>query len=536
MSLTIKYLDTPEGAQTSAIVTGVGLQPFSAATSAENGADDVAWATTEPGLWLLDGSRDIMSDDPQNVGWWSDTLSDESGYFRIPPVLVIDFDSRFSATGITITFSASTEQWCSRVIVRWYRDGEMLAEIEGFPDSPKWAGGGSVDSFDRITIDLLETNTPESLAKIQQITIGQLIVFGREEIISAQLVNEVDHTLGTMPVDISRFEVFAPDGLSLNPQQNQRVELYRDSQLLATHYIENGTRSAAGHYVLDCHSAVGRLESDFLGSVYDGVPAEDLLPELLDYLPVYIDPKLRRREVTGYIPVCTRREALQQVCFAIGAMVSTSKSDVINIIPIPDTGDVKFADDDIFAGAEIEIAKRVAAVEVAAHRYKKSNTVETLLDDEVISGEDVLITFDAPHWGYEISGGTITGEGANWITITADGAVAVTAKIYTHTTTIRKKKNPDATYAERGNVVSVTEATLVNSSNVQQVLDRLLAASERRWTLTQDVVVTDQEIGSIVTSHSPWGGTVTGIITSIDSTITQNGHTARVVISGKEAT
>lgn len=536
MSLTIKYLDTPEGAQTAATVSGVGLQPFSTATSMATGADDVAWATTEPGLWLLDGSRDILADDPQNVGWWSNTLSDESGYFRTPPVLVIDFDSRFSATGITVTFSASTGQWCSRVIVRWYRGAELLAETEGFPDSPKWAGGDAIDSFDRITIELLGTNTPESLAKIQQLTIGQLIVFGREEIISAQLVNEVDHTLGTMPVDISRFEVFSPDGLSLNPQQNQRVELYRDSQLLASHYIESGTRAAAGHYVLNCHSAVGRLEGDFLGGIYDGVPAEDLLPELLDYLPVSIDPTLRRIEVTGHIPVCSRREALQQVCFAIGAMVSTSKSDVINIIPIPETGSAEFGPADIFAGSNVTVAQRVATVEVAAHRYKKANTVDTLLEDEEIGGEDVLVTFDEPHWGYEISGGTITGSGANWITVTASGAATVTAKTYNHTTIIHRQANPDATYAERGNVVSVMEATLVNSSNVRQVIARLVAAAERRWTLTQDVVISDQEIGSIVTSPNPWGGTVTGIITSMDSTLTQGGHTARVVISGKEGT
>lgn len=533
--LTIKYLDTPEGAQTSATVSGVGLQPFSAAASMTTGADDVAWATTEPGLWLLDGSRDIMEDDPQNVGWWSDSLSDESGYFRIPPVLVIDFGSRFSATGITLVFSASTEQWCSRIIVRWHREGELLAEIEGFPDSPKWAGGGAVDGFDRITIDLLETNTPESLAKIQQITVGQLIVFGREEIISAQLVNEVDHTLGTMPVDISRFEVFAPDGLSLNPQQNQRIELYRDSQLLASHYIESGTRSAAGHYILDCRSAVGMLEGEYWGNVYEEVPILDVLPDIFEDFRFEVAPSLKNASITGRIPVCTRREALQQICFAIGAMVRTSKSDVVNIVPIPKAGEGKFGEDDIFAGAEIEIAQRVASVEVAAHRYRKSNTIETLLEDEEIDGEDIAYTFDEPHWGYEITGGTITGAGANWVSITASGAVTVTGKTYTHTTIIHKVKNPDATYAERGNVISVTEATLVSDYNVRQVLARLLSAAERRWTLTQDAVITDQEIGDVVTSPSPWGGTMAGIITSVDSTLTQNGHTARVVISGKEA-
>ena len=562
MSLTIKYLDTPEGAQTSATVTGVGLQPFSAATSMATGADDVAWATTEPGMWLLDGSRDILPDDPQNVGWWSAYPSMEAreGFilgkgilgvtplgtgsrdgertFETPPMLIIDFSSRFSATGLTIKFSPSTNQWCSHIRIKWYRGEELLAEGDERLGSPEWDGGGFVDSFDRITIEILETSEPGHLAKIQQIVVGKLIVFGREEIASAQLVNEVDHTLGTLPVDVSRYEVYAPEDLLLNPQQNQRVELYRDNQLLASHYIESGARTAAGCYVLNCQSAIGRLESDFMGNVYEEVPASDLIGDILldgDF-KFYIHPDLARATVTGYIAPCTRREALQQICFAIGAMASTSKSDVINFMPIPEAGDGKFGNDDVFPGTEIETTQRVAYVEVTSHRFKKSSEIETLLEDEEIDGEDVLFIFDAPHWGYDISGGSITGDGANWITVTASGLVTVTAKTYAHTTTVRRKKNPDATYAERGNVVSITEATLVNSANVREVLDRVFDASVRCHTLTQDAIISDQTIGDYVTSVSTWGGTVTGIITSMDSTLTQGGHIARVVISGKEAT
>lgn len=560
--LTIKYLDTPEGAQTSATVSGVGLQPFSAATSMATGADDVAWATTEPGVWLLDGSRDILGDDPQNVGWWSAYpsmeaidgfilgssilgvtplgagLKDGERTFETPPMLVINFSSRFSATGLTITFSPATNQWCSHIRIKWYRGEELLAEVDERPGSPEWNGGGSVDSFDRITIELLETSESGHLAKIQQIIVGQLIVFGREEIASVQLVNEIDHTLGTLPVDISRYEVYAPDGLLLNPQQNQRVELYRDNQLLASHYIESGTRAAAGRYVFNCQSAIGRLESDFLGNVYDEVPVLDLIGDILldgDFR-FHIHPDLARATVTGYIAPCTRREALQQICFAIGAIASTSKSDVINFMPIPEFGDGKFCNEDVFFGAEIETTQRVAYVEVTSHRFKKSSEIETLLDDEEINGEDVLVTFDAPHWGYEIIGGTITGDGANWITVTASGPVTVTGKTYSRTATVRRKRNPDATYAERGNVISVTDATLVNGSNVQAVLDRVFDAYARRHTLTQDAVISDQTIGDYVTSVSPWGGTIRGIITSMDSTLTQGGHTARVVISGKEVT
>lgn len=556
MSLTIKYLDAPDGAQAAATVTGNGLQPFSVETSAVTGADDVAWATTENDQWILDGTRELIPDTPGGIGWWSSTPSTEarSGFilgksrlgktrlgasspgciFQTPLVLAVDFSERFSATGITITFSPSTDQWCTDIIVRWYREGVILAEVVAQPEQAQWTGGDSINAFDRITIELRKTNRPGQLAKIQQIMVGQLIVFGRDEIISAQLVNEVDHTLGTLPVDISRFEVLAPDDLFLNPKQNQRVELYRDKRLLATHYIETGKREYSGNYVFNCQSAIGTLENDFMGGIYDKAPVMDVISEILGAYRFEIDPTLAGETITGYIPVCTRREALQQVVFAIGAMVSTHGSNAVRFLHVPTTGSGVFTDDLVFPGSAIEIAQRVAAVEVIAHRYKKSNTVETLIDDEEIDDEDALITFADPHWDYSITGGTITGSGANWITVTAAGPVTVAAKTYTHTTTVRAKKNPDATNAERGNVISVTDATLVNSSNVKKVLNRIAAAADRRWALSEEVVVSDQTIGDYVESVGPWGNRVAGIITAMDGTLTQSGHTARITIAGKE--
>ena len=561
MSLTIKYLDTPEGAQESAVVTGQGLQPFSDSTSMVSGAIDVPWATTETQQWTLDGTRDLLPDAPEGVGWWSAQPSEDGkdgfvlgeailgetplgedrpgGYFAEPPMILIDFSERFTANGITITFSPSTEQWCSEIRVKWYRGNELLAELNGYPDSAQWSGGGMVDSFNRITIELMSTNQPRHFAKIQQIVIGKTIVFGRNEIIKAELINEADHTLGTLSVDTSRFEVLAPDGLDLNPVENQRVVLYRDADMLSTHYIQESTKETAGHYVLSCQSAIGMLEDDFLGGVYENTPVDTVLDDILDGWQYEIDDSFQSSVITGYIPVCSRRNALQQVVFAIGALVVTRGSDKIKLVSLPQGEHVQFEEDDTFPGATLDRAQRVARYELTVHRYKKSNTEETLLDDIEVtddsnSDESVLVTFDAPHWGYTIVGGEITGSDANWITIKASGAVTVKAKTYTHTTFVRTKKNLDATHTERNNAVSVTDATLVNRANATAVLERLYAAGQFRHTLTQDVVVTDQAAGILVESVGPWGGRICGIITAMDSTLTQNGHTATVTIAGEE--
>lgn len=223
------------------------------------------------------------------------------------------------------------------------------------------------------------------------------------------------------------------------------------------------------------------------------------------------------------------------MAFAIGAVVTTQGTDKIRLVPLAtDTEDEEFTGSNTFLGAKLEATPRVAKCQLTVHKYTASNTVETLLEDEEISGEDVLVTFDEPHHSYEITGGAITGSGANWIAVTADGAVTVTAKAYNHTTTVRSKKNSDATYTERSNVVSVTDATLVSKSNRTAVLNRLYAAALWRQTLTQEVIITDQRAGMIVQSDNPWGGKTQGMIVSVDSELTQNGHTAQITIIGGE--
>ena len=46
-------------------------------------------------------------------------------------------------------------------------------------------------------------------------------------------------------------------------------------------------------------------------------------------------PSLAGIVIKGYLPVCTHREALQQVAFALGAVVSCARSDNIRIYPLP---------------------------------------------------------------------------------------------------------------------------------------------------------------------------------------------------------
>jgi hypothetical protein len=330
------------------------------------------------------------------------------------------------------------------------------------------------------------------------------------------------------------FDLHDSKGRTFIPQENQRIELIKNGKVKAVHYIKASTRKSVSDYSIQCQSSIGLLNDEFLGGLYQEKPAEELISEILGNWGYDLAKTFKDKTLSGYIPVCTQREALQQVAFALGAMVTTQDSSKIRFTAIPSSVSAKFTEDDIIIGGSAKTASRYARVEVYSHSYIKSDNVEKLMDEEEIKGTDVLFTFSYPHYDYEIIGGTITAFGDNWVKITADGLVTLSAKTFTHNTRAYIKRNPEATAKERGNYISIPEATLIHSGIAQETVERLYTAVQRRQTVSQQVVVSSQKAGQIASSKTPWGTISRGFISYMDSTITQTGHVADIQIQGVE--
>lgn len=532
MSLTLRYYDVPYGAQEDARAYGPG-QSFAQAQQTVQGTRDTAYATLEKGGWPLDGSRRVLEDTPVGMGWWSDLLSDEKGVFVQPPVLEFRFSAPYSATGLTFTFWPSTDEWCSRLRISWYNANTLLAQSAVEPDRARWTLAQTVEGFDLIRVELLATNRPGRFAKVQRVEFGQTIWFEENALESVSMVNEADPTLSVLSVDTMTVQLRERQSRDLLPQRNQSVELYRDGRLIAVQFINQCTRQAGGGYTLSCQSAIGLLEDMYLGGLYENVSARTLVEEVLGGWEYEMDETFADTVLTGYLPVCTRREALQQIAFAMGALVTTQGGKVIRILALPGAVTANFGPDRVFQGACVETMPKIAAVALSSHSYTPLDQVETLVD-EALHGENILITFHSPHHSYEITGGTIVDSGVNHVRICADGAVALTGKAYLHNVVCHTRHNPTATAAERNNLLTVEDATLVSSTNAEQVISRLYTAGLHRQKLRMEARVDGHVAGQRVTAVSPWGTQLRGTISSMESQLTQNGHTATVCVLGME--
>lgn len=264
MSVYAKYLDYPVGAQEAGTAAWSGGQSFCSSALTMQGGSDIAIATLEPGEWTLDGSRRISPATPRAC--WSLVRSGDDCTFETPPEIDITFTAPYTATGLTFTFSPSTGQYCSKLRVRWYSGTTLLADTTAAPDDPQWVLTQTVESFDRINVQLLATNHPGHFAKLTQLQIGQLIILDETELSRVHYLTEVDPGMTELSVDEFSLEFNDRHGRDYAPQEHQAIELYVDNTLRAAHYLRTSTREGSHFYTFTAQSVLGRLDDDCLGA------------------------------------------------------------------------------------------------------------------------------------------------------------------------------------------------------------------------------------------------------------------------------
>ncbi len=528
MSLEIRYYDMPDRVADSMQVTGDGKAlPF-----LTWGGEDIPYATLEPGVWVLDGSRALLPEEPEL--WQSDQVSEADGTFSVPPVVECEMETPCTATGLTLTFSPSTAQWCPRVQVLWFHDTVLLAQLEAEIQTPQVVLSHTVENFNRLRLTLLSTNQPFHMAKLQHLQIGQEISFGGQSLCRVELVNELDPSLCVLSVDTMEVEIYDQQGRSLTPQKNQKMELYRNGSLLAVQYIRESRRLSRQTYRFSCQSAIGLLEDQFLGGIYENTPVTALLDEILQGHSYRLDPRLSGETISGFLPVCTRREALQQLSFAIGGGVTTQAGADIRISPLEERVSTRFLPEHIFAGSQVQSLPRQGVVEVSAHRYVRAGETETVVEDQTVNGT-MRITFSQPYYDYQVTGGTLLDHGANYVHLQGQGRVTVKAKPYLHTVQVYTRRDEMASTLEKGSVLQVQQATLVTESNAEQVLERLYAVSRLRQELQQEVVLQTQQAGELAACPDPWNTQLVGYITAVEGMLTPGGHRAVVTVRGAQS-
>jgi len=342
-------------------------------------ADSRNYATTEKNGFFLDGSYKIAESLPR--GLYSNALSDDSGTLAEPVVLTITFSALVTSNGITLHFPPG--DYPSQVNMQWYNGNNLLYETLRSPDSEMYFIRANVENYDRLIITFYGTVQPGHYIKLTGIDYGQKITFfGSDKIIKSKALQEIDllcdeiaiNTLEFTVEDKDRlFSVVSDNSVFFAVQENQKITVYTDiggnTCHIGTYYLQDITGSGITAN-FKAQDAIGLLdgEEDVPEKYYD-TSFENFCADVLGDSNYIIDQSLKNQRIKGYLTPCSRRQALQQACFAAGAVADTQGGDRIRFYPLTEKPAQLLTASGIFAGGKVENIKPCRAISITAHNF-----------------------------------------------------------------------------------------------------------------------------------------------------------------------
>ena len=488
MSVKVRYKDVALGADRDATATTTEKTGFSNVSQIPFGVNPPALATCELNGWGL--SHNYKARNNHAIAFWSNALSGNDCKFSNVPTITLDFTEQYTTTGLTIQFAVNSVDFCRKIAIYWYQDGEVKEQGEYTPTSPNFVLNKTVEAFDKLVFEFHETNLPRKRCKVEGIILGVVRDFNTTELKAVKAIHEIDLISSTVPINVLDASVHSTDEVDYIFQKKQPVELFENGDLIGVYFIDKGERTGRLDMSFSCKDAIGLLDL----VAYDGglwltdTPLTTILNDVFGGAYEFeIDPAYKNSTLRGLIePGKKQREALQHIAFALGAVVDTTGTNKIRLFPPPFGAAAEISPKQTYTGGKVTTSDTVTGVEVTAFD----------IVDEIPGDNDESIEFN----GVE----------------------------YKYTTQIFTASNPNTVTSDPENVKKFDKCYLVNSSNGQQLAHNIMAYYQKRNKYTFKHVLEGQQVAGGYSATLPWDDIVKGHITKMTVT------TSNITVSDTE--
>lgn len=512
------------------------------------------YGTLEDNQFLLDGTFELFPDNPsaENFGLWSASMSDAQCNFIVPPKLEFAFTEPHSSLGITLHFDSYCDDYCNHIKVKWFgAGGALLLNGDYRPNMSMYFVEARVSEYLKVEVEFLSTKIPYRYVKLNSVNFGLNLPVAGSNLLSANILEEINPISAEVSVNTLNFAVYSAEGIFsvVNPQgyydflqKKQRVDSYMHidgvKQYMGAHYLDEPESTNATTTTMSCIDMVGIIDqTTFKGGIYKGKKVSELMDEIRVSagagVVFDIQTELLDEIVNGHIPICTHREALQQVAFALGAVVDCSRSYAIKMYIADSTVKYEIGVNAKIDDHSIKQKSLVTSVAVTAHTYVVNNDTTELFKGILPVGQHE-ITFSAPAHTLTVTGAIITVSGANYavVNVTVEHEVVITGNGYTDNLQPFRAVLTNIPANERMNEVAVDQAILVCTTRGQRVADKLLEYYQNRLEDSGSVILSSESVGDSVSLHMAGAKAIDGIVESLDIDLT-GGFIGKAKITGK---
>ena len=520
------------------------LQPFSNILDLRtDNATNRPYATYEPDFWLLDGEYRFLPDnlDTVHIGMMSTAMSGGAGAFAVPPVLTINFGVVHSLDSLTLKFAQYSDDYADDIDVAFYDDTNTLIQTDNYtPTSWEFSTGQAIDDFKKIIITFNSTNRAYRYLRLTGIDYGPMITFTDADIKAASVIENTSilsteviiHTLNLRLYSAdAEFSLINPTGDYASLAQRQPLSVYEtvgnQSLFIGQYYLDTWENQSDTVIEFSCIDLVGVLDTmTYKGGIWlgAGIALEDLLEDILApiFAPYDLEGTLYGTVVIGWIPICTYREALQQIAFAVGAYVDCSRDRPIKIYPSVIASastdyDTAITKAEKGANQSLSLKPMVTGVEVTAHDLIEGTGNKKLYDGVLTVGTHE-ITFSQPMHDLTITGATITESGANYalLDVTTEGTVVLSGLVYVDTRRTYSVYTPGLTDSIKLNILKVEDATLVNSGNATAVTQRIYDYYQQRYFQKVKLYASLVAVGDTVLVDALYNEKIRGLVEKME--------------------
>lgn len=545
------------------------------------------WATLEPDSWLLDGSYHLLDAADNNIGVLSGTVSDTNGDFSTPPELRIDFDDDYDLDyAISFYFSEVTNDYCVDIDIDFYDVGDSLLDSQSFvPDDYTYVAEiAAVTSVRYIIITFNTTNRAFRHLRLTDIAFDS-IVFSGSDVKDANIVEEISPIAVETPSnsleftihsDDDDFSIIDPQALYASLERHQKIDVYElidsVSNYMGRFYLEEWNSEndkLASFRAVDALQILGTIpyvnNGNYFAADGDFNFPSHTLEEFFEFyfnddtgFEFEVDSSLLSQSVDGWVPLNqTCRDVLQNICFALGAYITCSRSNVVQIKPIELAEDLTAFDylltNANMANRDIKQVPLVTGIKLTAHHWQdntESFSAYQIYDDSIAVGSyKFLLPADLLMIGLVRSGtATVSSHtlGRLYWEVNISGAGTLDAYVDGSKKHLREEHSQAVTGLPTGtpeNIIEITDAYFVTPDNVDAVMQRLIDYYSQKYELTAKMFASEIAISDSVLAQTQKDNKyLTGIVEKSDidlaggfvSSIKARGNVETVLLSGNK--
>jgi hypothetical protein len=412
------------------------------------------------------------------------------------------------------------------------------------------------------------------------VAVGTVLRFEKADVISATVTQEINPVSVELPISTlefkvlntySQFTMFAGETYELLSQRLP-VMVYESvgggNHFIGKFYLQSWKNVSDTEIEFTAIDIIGVLaDTDFDGMFFSTATT---LPDIMAaiFVPAdvayTIDATLETVELTGWIPPTNYREALQQICFAAGAMAITAESSTLDLAPvvIPDTTYTdEILDTEKSMNQSVELLPLVTKIELVSHTYTQGADIEDIYEAELEIGT-YKIVFENPYHtiiitgpGYvvttlslesgddfvledgstllEVGGEYTKGPNSLYLEVSEAGTVKITGYQWLDSKRSHIFNETVSVEFQNRNTKLISDATMISLVNAQTILDQLRDYYRLRYKQSMRLLDSTNDVGEIVLTSTIQSKEIIGTVIKRDLSLT-GGNLSDVVMLGIE--